>query len=94
MTYGADAVHELIQESALSYPVLKSDLEREHALRNLDIDADGKSAMLGELLVEVDADRFENHADLRAKLEPVFEAERERRRPGLFERIKNIVMYR
>lgn len=94
MTHGADAVHEIIEDSGWSYPVMMSDLEREHALTNLDIDADGKSIMLGELLVDVEVDRFESQEDLEAKLKPVFEAERERRKLSFFERIKHLLLRR
>lgn len=94
MVHGAAEVHELIEEAGWSYPVTKSRLERKYALENLDIDADGQSAMLGEILARVEDDRFESREDLEAKLQPVFELERKERKPGLLGRVKDIFLSR
>lgn len=88
MTHGPDAVHELVAESGWSYPVSVRRLEREHALANVQVDEEGNSIMLAELLSEADVDRFESREDLDSKLGPVFEAESERRNVGLLGRIK------
>lgn len=88
MSYGPDAVHELVVESGLSYPVSVRRLEREHALANIEIDEDGNSAMLAELLAETETDSFDSEADLRAALEPVIEREREARRTGIVGHLK------
>lgn len=88
MTYGTDAVHELVEESGWSYPVSTRRLNREHALTNINLDAKGNSLMVGELLGMADADRFESREDLEAKLGPVVEAESRRRNVGILGRIK------
>ena len=88
MTYGPDAVHELIEESEWSYPVSTRRLEGEHALANLHIDAKGNSIMLSELLADANVDRFDSREDLERKLEPAFERQREARRIGIVGRIK------
>lgn len=94
MTDGPDAVHELIEESGWSYPVSVRRLESQHALANIQLDAEGRSIMLSELLVDADVDRFEDREDLRRKLEPVFEAEIESRRSGMLVRIKRSLLGR
>lgn len=88
MTHGPDAVHELVEESGWSYPVSVRRLEREHALANVQVDEEGNSIMLAELLSQTDIDRFESREDLDSKLGPVFESESERRAVGVFGRIK------
>ncbi|RDI70121.1 hypothetical protein [Halopelagius longus] len=88
MAHGPDAVHELVSESGWSYPVSVRRLEREHALANVQLDEDGNSIMLAELLSETNVDRFESREDLEAKLGPVFESESQRRKVGFFGRIK------
>ncbi|MFC6823724.1 hypothetical protein [Halopelagius fulvigenes] len=88
MAHGPDAVHELVSESGWSYPVSVRRLEREHALANVQLDEDGNSIMLAELLSETNVDRFESRDDLEAKLGPVFESESRRRKVGFFGRIK------
>lgn len=94
MTYGSDAVHELIEESGWSYPVSKRRLENEHALANLQIDEKGNSIMLSELLLNANVDTFESREDLERKLAPVFEREREARSVGIFARIKRLFLGR
>lgn len=88
MTYGPDAVHELVAESGWSYPVSVRRLEREHALANVQVDEGGNSIMLAELLSQTDVDRFESREDLESKLGPVCESESERRNVGFLGRIK------
>lgn len=92
MTHGPDAIAELVREGGTSYPISVSQLEREHALDNVQIDERGNSMMVGELLAEVETDRFEDEEDLRASLEPAFEAERERRNTGIIGTIKELVL--
>lgn len=92
MTYGPDAVHELIEESGWSYPVSVRKLEGEHALANVQLDAKGRSIMLSELLLDADADTFENRDDLERKLEPVFEEEIESRQSGFLSRVKRSLL--
>ena len=87
-TYGPDAIHELIEESGLSYPVSNRQLEQEHALTNVTIDAEGNSVTLAELFSNVEADRYEDRQDLVAKLGPVCEAESERRQVGIIGKFK------
>ena len=94
MTHGPDAVHELVEESGWSYPVSTRRLEREHALANVDVNEDGNSMMVAELLGKADVDRFESREDLEAKLGPVFEAETERRREGVLGRLKRAFLHR
>jgi hypothetical protein len=88
MTYGPDAVHEIIVESELSYPVTTRRLENSYPMRNVVIDADGNSMMLPELLYEADVDRFKSRADLEAKLGPVCERESNARQNGIIDRFK------
>lgn len=92
MTHGPDTVHQLITESGWSYPVSVRRLEQEHALANVQLDEKGRSVMLTELLSDADIDRFEDHTDLRRKLEPVFEREIESRRVGIIGRIKRSLL--
>lgn len=92
MTHGPEAVHELIEESGWSYPVSVRRLEREHALANVQIDAEGQSIMLSELLLDADVDRFESREDLERKLEPVFEEELVSRSNGLLGRVKRSLL--
>lgn len=94
MTHGPDAVHELIVESETSYPVSVRRLEEEHALSNVEIDKKGHSMMLAELLSQADVNRFEDEADLRRKLQPFFERERQRRHVGIFGRLKRVFLGR
>lgn len=92
MTPGPPAVAEIIDEQGWSYPVSVRRLEQECALKNVQIDERGNSIMLGELLQEVGADRFESEDDLYETLEPVFEAERERRHVGFFGKVKQLFL--
>lgn len=88
MTYGPDAVHELIVESNWSYPVSAGQLERNMPMENIAIDEAGNSMMLSELLHTADVDRFENPEDLKRKLEPVCETESKSRQTGVVGRLK------
>ncbi|WP_225333550.1 hypothetical protein [Halomicrobium urmianum] len=88
MTYGPDAVHELIVESGWSYPVSAGRLERNMPMENVVIDETGNSMMLSELLHDADVDRFENRDDLERKLGPVCEAESRARQSGIVDRLK------
>lgn len=94
MTHGPDAVHELIEESGWTYPVSTRRIENEHALANLHIDEKGNSIMLSELLVDANVDGFDSYEDLKHKLEPVFERERQARRVGIIGRIKRAFLGR
>ena len=91
MTHGPDAVHELIRESGWSYPVSVSRLERIHSLENVELNEDGLSLMLVELLSDVEADTFESESDLHEKLEPVVHERIRERTPGLFGRMKRLI---
>ena len=89
MRHGADAIHGLIEEAGWSYPVTVSRLERQYALSNVALDAQGKHMiMVSELFLDTDADRFESREDLEAKLEPVIRNEIDSRRTGVVERLK------
>ncbi|WP_226012213.1 hypothetical protein [Halomicrobium salinisoli] len=88
MTYGPDAVHELIVESGWSYPVSAGRLERNMPMENVVIDAAGNSMMLSELLHAAEADRFESREDLERKLGPVCESESRARQSGIVDRLK------
>lgn len=88
MTYGPEAVHELIEESGLSYPVSVNRLERNHALENIEIDEKGNMIMLSELLTDVETESFESREDLQRKLEPVMRAESRSRHVGVLGKIK------
>lgn len=90
MTYGPDAVHEVIVESGLSYPVAARRLERERPMENVVLDERGNTVMLSELLHAAEVDRFESRDDLEQKLSPVCERESEARRPGVLGRLKNM----
>ena len=91
MSHGSDAVHELIRESGWSYPVSVSRLERNHSLANVELNEDGLSLMLVELLTDVEADTFESEDDLHDKLEPVIRERIRERTPGLFGRVKRLI---
>jgi hypothetical protein len=89
MTYGPDAVRELIEDAEWSYPVSVERLERKYPLANVEISREGYSIMLVELLSETDVEKFESERDLQQKLQPVFERKRAERKSGLFERVKD-----
>lgn len=91
MSYGPDAVHELIQESGWSYPVSRNRLEREHALENIQIDSKGNTIMLAELLGKTEVERFESKEDLEEKLGPVCKEESRRRAGGIIGRIRRML---
>ena len=88
MTYGPDAVHELIVESGWSYPVSVRRLEEQFPLANVSIDDDGNSMMLSELLDAADVKRFESRVDLERKLGPVCDAESAARHLGIVGKLK------
>lgn len=88
MAHGPDAVHDLVVEAGWSYPVSTRRLERDHALTNVQIDEQGNTMMLSELLLAADVDRFEDRDDLERKLAPVCEAESAARNPGIVGRLK------
>jgi hypothetical protein len=94
MAHGPEAVHELIEESGWSYPVSVHRLERKHALANVQLDEKGNSAMLSELFVRGDFDRFESRADLDEKVGAVIERELAERETGLLSRIKRTFIRR
>jgi MoxR-like ATPase len=91
MAHGPDAVHELIEESGWSYPVSVRRLEREHALANVRLDDRDNYIMLGELLADVEGDRFESRDDLQRKMEPVVEERRRARRTGVLARLVDAI---
>ncbi|WP_435180910.1 hypothetical protein [Halorussus sp. AFM4] len=88
MTYGPDAIHELIADSGWSYPVEVSRLEREHAFANVQVDEQGNSIMVAELLDDVDAKQIESREELRQLFGPLFERESEARQVGFLGKIK------
>jgi len=94
MTYGPDAVHELVAQSGWSYPVSVRRLEREHGLANVALDERGNSIMLMELLESVDADRFEDREELSRALDPIIEAELRSRHTGIVEQLKRTFLGR
>lgn len=89
-TYGIDAVTRLIDDADLEYPVSVDRLVREHALANVDIDEDGNSIMLGELMNAADVREFADEEDVGRKLAPVFDRLREERQATLIERLVGI----
>lgn len=91
MAHGPDAVHELIEESGWSYPVSVRRLEREHALANVRLDDRDNYIMLGELLADVEGNRFESRTDLRRKVEPVVEERSRARRSGVLARLVDAI---
>lgn len=92
MAHGPEAVHELIEESELTYPVSATRLEREYALANIEIDEAGNSIMLSELLLKADIDRFEDYEDLCQKLEPVFDDESSTRQTSIIDKVKKYLL--
>jgi hypothetical protein len=94
MAHGPDAVHELIEESGWSYPVSVRRLEREHALANVQLDEEGNSAMVSELMARGKFDRFESRADLEEKVGEVIRKELAERKTGVFARIKRTFLGR
>lgn len=86
--HGPDAVAALVEAAGWSYPVSVRRLERRYALENVELDEDGNSIMVAELLAEVDSDTFEDRADLEAKVAPVVERKRRERRTGIIERVR------
>jgi hypothetical protein len=89
MSHGADAIHELIQKSGMSYPVTVRELEREHALSNVQLDSRGNTAMVSEVLANGDFDRFESQQDLQEKLEGAIRAELAERQTGWVAKLKS-----
>ena len=94
MSYGPEAVAELVEESGLKYPVSIERLEREHALANITVDEQGNSIMLAELFGKGELDRFESEEDLHAQLEPLFEQVKEERRSGIIDKLKSTFLGR
>lgn len=94
MAHGPEAVHELVEEAGLSYPVTVRSLEQDHALTNVQVDEKGNSAMLSELLARGDFERFESREDLEEKVGSAIESELDERRPGLFGRLKRMFLRR
>lgn len=88
MSYGPDAVHELIEDSGMSYPVTVRELEREHALANVQLDSRGNTAMLSEVLANGDFKRFESREDLDEKLGEAVRAELASRQTGWVAKLK------
>lgn len=88
MTHGPEAVHELIEESGLSYPVTIRRLEREHALANVQLDEKGNTAMLSEVFARGGFDRFESRSDMEEKVGSAIDAELAARKTGIIARIK------
>ena len=88
MTHGPDAIHELIADSGWSYPVEIRRLEREHAFANVELDEQGNSITVAELLEGVDAKQIESRDELQRLFRPVFEREAETRQVGIIGRIK------
>ena len=94
MTYGPDAVAELIEESGLRYPVSVERLEREHALANITVDKKGNSIMLAELLAKGDVDRVHSEEDLHGQLQPIFDQVKQERRKGIIGKLKETFLGR
>lgn len=94
MTYGPDAVAELVEESGLRYPVSIERLEREHALANITVDEKGNSIMLAELLAKGDVDRLQSKEDIHDQLGPIFEQVKEERRSGIIDKLKKTFLGR
>ncbi|WP_435185602.1 hypothetical protein [Halobellus sp. EA9] len=88
MEHGTDAIHELIEDSGWSYPVKVQRLEREHALADVEIDEDGNSITVAELLENVDANQIDSRKDLDRIFDPVLEREVNSRDVGLLGKIK------
>jgi hypothetical protein len=91
MAHGPDAVHELIEESGWSYPVSVRRLEREHALANVRLDDRDNYIMLGELLADVEGNRFESREDLQRKVGPIVEERSRARRSGVLARVVDAI---
>lgn len=89
-TYGIDAVTELIEDADVEYPVSVDRLVREHALANVDIDEEGNSIMLGELMNVADVREFADEEDVARTLAPVFDRLREERQVTLLDRLVGI----
>lgn len=94
MTYGPDAIAELVEESGLRYPVSIERLERDHALANITVDEKGNSIMLAELLAKGDIDRLQSEEDLHTQFEPLFEQVKEERRTGIIDKLKQTFLGR
>jgi hypothetical protein len=88
VSYGVEAVAELVAGSRLSYSVSVRQLRDEFALTNVNIDERGNSMMVAGILGQTDADRFMDREDLLETLEPLFEVERKERQPGILGRVK------
>lgn len=94
MTYGPDAVAELVEESGLRYPVSVERLERDHALANITVDKKGNSIMFAELLAKGDVDRLQSEEDLHRQFEPIFEQVKQERRKGIIGKLKETFLGR
>ena len=88
MTHGPEAVHELIEESGLSYPVTNRRHEREHALANVQHHEKGNTPMLSEVFARGGFDRFESRSDMEEKVGSAIDAELAARKTGIIARIK------
>jgi uncharacterized UPF0160 family protein len=90
MTHGSEAVEILVQEMGWDYPVSVTRLENAYPLKNIKLNERGDWALLAELLIQVDADRFESREHLEAELQPVIEAEVSQR-AGIVGRAKRLL---
>lgn len=94
MTYGPAAVRELVEGSELSYPFSVRRLERKHALTSVQLDEEGNTAMLSELLAHGDFEWVESPSDLEEKVGSAIEEELAARESGLLARIKRAFVRR
>lgn len=85
--HGADAIAALIEDADWSYPVSTRRFLEEYALRNIEIDGQGNSVMVGEVIDPSEIREFTSEDDLERKLTPVFERHRANRKPGIMGRL-------
>lgn len=86
--HGTDAIAALITEAGWSYPVSTRRFLEEYALRNIDIDGNGNSVMVGEVVDPNEFREFTSEDDLERKLTPVFERLRAERQSSIIGRLR------
>jgi hypothetical protein len=86
--HGVDAIVELVEDAGWSYPVSTRRFLDEYALRNIEIDEQGNSIMVGEVVDPNEFREFTGEDDIERKLTPVFERLRTERQSGIVGRLR------
>ncbi|WP_254769050.1 hypothetical protein [Salinilacihabitans rarus] len=91
--FGIAAVDALLKRSELSFPASSDDVAAELGHERVPCDAYGNDVSLGEVLAEVDRDRFDSRQQLLNDLHPVFEEYRKRRSGGVVKQVRSLLPF-